>query len=390
MKTIEDFSLKGKTVIIRCDLNVPIKDGIILDDNRIKESTKTIKYAIRKGAKIIVLSHLGRVKKEEDLQKNDLLPVSKALSKALKHKVTFIPKTRGKEVENAIKSMKNKDVILLQNTRFEDLKGKKESSNDKRLGKYWASLADIYINDAFGTSHRSHASNVGIASNLKGNSGIGYLVQKELKNLTKAVNPKEPFVVVMGGAKISDKIEIIESLIKKADYLLIGGAMAFTFLKASGFKVGKSLVDEESLEFASVMLNNYPDKIVLPIDIITSNEKEIKQRFINEIKNDECGYDIGPKTLEVFTQYLEDAKTIFWNGPVGMFETKEFENGTKKLCEIISKTKATTIIGGGDTASAVINLGYKDKFSHISTGGGASLEFIAYEKLPAIEVIECE
>jgi len=207
MKTIEDFNLKGKKIIIRCDLNVPIKDGVILDDNRIKESTKTIKYAIRKGAKIIILSHLGRVKCEEDLQENDLLPVSKALSKALKHKVTFIPKTKGKEVEKAINSMKNKDVILLQNTRFEDLKGKKESSNDKKLGKYWASLADIYINEAFGTAHRAHASNVGIASNLKGQSGIGYLVKKELTSLSKAIEPKEPFVVVMGGAKISDKIE---------------------------------------------------------------------------------------------------------------------------------------------------------------------------------------
>jgi len=390
MKTIEDFNLKGKKIIIRCDLNVPIKDGVILDDNRIKESTKTIKYAIRKGAKIIILSHLGRVKCEEDLQKNDLLPVSKALSKALKHKVTFIPKTKGKEVEKAINSMKNKDVILLQNTRFEDLKGKKESSNDKKLGKYWASLADIYINEAFGTAHRAHASNVGIASNLKGQSGIGYLVKKELTSLSKAIEPKEPFVVVMGGAKISDKIEIIKSLSEKSDYLLIGGAMAFTFLKASGFKVGKSLVDENSLEFAKETLEKYPDKIVLPIDVITSNEKDINERFINEIENDETGYDIGPKTIEVFSQYLNDAKTIFWNGPVGKFETKQYENGTKKLCEVISKTNAITIIGGGDTASAAIKLGYKDKFNHISTGGGASLEYIAYNMLPAIEVIECE
>lgn len=389
MRTIEDIALKGKKVIIRCDLNVPIKDGIILDDNRIKESTKTIKYAIRKGAKVIILSHLGRIKDETDLIKNDLGPISKALAKALKHKVTFIPKTRGKEVEKAIKMMKNKDVILLQNTRYEDLKGKKESSNDKRLGKYWASLADVYINDAFGTAHRAHASNVGIASNLKENSVIGYLVEKELKNLEKAIKPEEPFVVIMGGAKINDKIEILKSLVGKADYLLIGGGMAFTFLKAAGFKVGKSLIDENSIEFASNLLKNYPDKIVLPIDVVVKGDK-VRECFINEIKENEIGYDIGTKTIEVFTQYLNDAKTIFWNGPVGLFEEKPFDKGTEKLCQVISKTKAFSIIGGGDTASAIIKMGYKDKFSYISTGGGASLEYIAYGKLPAIEVIDCE
>jgi len=385
MKTIEDFSLKGKKVIIRCDLNVPIKDGIILDDNRIKESVKTIKYAIRKGAKIIILSHLGRIKEESDLEKNNLEIVSKALAKALKHKVIFINKTKGKEVEEAINNMKNKDVVMLQNTRYEDLKGKKESSNDKKLGKYWANLADIYINDAFGTCHRSHASNVGISKEIE-EKGIGYLVEKELANLQKAISPKKPFVTIMGGAKISDKIKIIESLASKSDYLLIGGAMAFTFLKASGFKVGKSLVDEDSLEFAKKLLEKYPDNIVLPIDAIVYDEN-VRECFINEIKDDEIGYDIGPKTLEVFTQYLEDAKTIFWNGPVGFFEDERFENGTKKLCEIISKTKAQTIVGGGDTASAVIKFGYKEKFC-ISTGGGASLEYIASGSLPAIEVLK--
>jgi len=385
MKTIEDFSLKGKKVIIRCDLNVPVKDGIILDDNRIKESVKTIKYAIRKGAKIIILSHLGRIKEESDLEKNNLEIVSKALAKALKHKVIFINKTKGKEVEEAINNMKNKDVVMLQNTRYEDLKGKKESSNDKKLGKYWANLADIYINDAFGTCHRSHASNVGISKEIE-EKGIGYLVEKELANLQKAISPKKPFVTIMGGAKISDKIKIIESLASKSDYLLIGGAMAFTFLKASGFKVGKSLVDEDSLEFAKKLLEKYPDNIVLPIDAIVYDEN-VRECFINEIKDDEIGYDIGPKTLEVFTQYLEDAKTIFWNGPVGFFEDERFENGTKKLCEIISKTKAQTIVGGGDTASAVIKFGYKEKFC-ISTGGGASLEYIASGSLPAIEVLK--
>lgn len=390
MKTIEDISLKNKKVIIRCDLNVPIKDGIILDDNRIKESTKTIKYAIRKGAKVIILSHLGRIKEESDLEKNNLQPVANALSKALKHKVTFIPKTRGKEVEKTINEMKSKDVVLLQNTRYEDLKGKKESSNDKKLGKYWASLADVYINDAFATAHRAHASNVGIASNLKENSAIGYLMQKELQNLQKAITPKRPFVVIMGGAKISDKIEVIKSLAQQADYLLIGGAMAFTFLKASGFNVGKSLANKESLSFAKLLLEEYEDKIVLPIDIVVKDFERIRECFINEIKGEEIGHDIGQKTIKVFASYIKDAKTIFWNGPVGTFEEKPFDKGTERLCDIISKTKAISIVGGGDTASAIINLGYKDKFSYISTGGGASLEYIAKKTLPAIEVIECE
>jgi len=389
MKMIEDFSLRGKKVIIRCDLNVPIKDGIILDDNRIRESVKTIKYAIRKGAKVIILSHFGRIREESDLEKNNLEPVSVALAKALKHKVTFINKTRGKDVENAINNMKNKDVIMLQNTRYEDLKGKKESSNDKKLGKYWANLADIYINDAFGTCHRAHASNVGISAEIK-EKGIGYLVHKELECLEKAVSPKKPFVVVMGGAKISDKIKIIESLAEKSDYLLIGGGMAFTFLKASGFKIGKSLVDEESLDFASSLLEKYPDKIVLPIDTVVENDGNIRECFINEVTDDEKGYDVGHKTIEVFTQYLEDAETIFWNGPVGLFEDDRFSKGTKKLCDIISKIDAKTIVGGGDTASAAIKFGYKDKFSHVSTGGGASLEYIASGTLPAIEVLECE
>ena len=385
MKTIEDFDLKNKKVIIRCDLNVPIKDGIILDDNRIKASLKTIKYAIRKSAKVIILSHLGRVKTTADLEKNNLEPVAAALAKALKHKVTFVNKTRGKQVEEVINNMKNKDVVMLQNTRYEDLKGKKESSNDKRLGKYWASLGNIYINDAFGTSHRSHASNVGIATNIP--SGVGFLVEKEVKNLSKIVDPKKPLVVIIGGAKINDKIQILETLADKADYLLIGGGMAFTFLKTSGFKIGKSLVDEESLDFAHALLEKYPDKVVLPIDAVVCDE-EVRDCFINEIKENEAGYDIGPKTVKVFSQYIREAKTIFWNGPVGMFEDKRFIKGTKDICKVVSETKATTIIGGGDTASAVISLGYKDKFSHISTGGGASLEYIAKGTLPAIEVIK--
>ena len=390
-QTIRDFDLKNKKVIIRCDLNVPLQDGVITDDNKIKESLKTIKYAMKKGAKIILLSHLGRIKSAEDKEKNTLKPVADRLSELLEKKVNFIDETSGEKVDNAVKNMKNKEIILLENTRFEDLDGKKESSNDEKLGKYWASLGDVFINDAFGTIHRSHASNVGIAKNLP--NGIGYLVEKEIKDLSKATNkPKKPYVVILGGAKVEDKIGVIESLAKKANYILIGGGMAFTFLKASGFEVGRSLVQNDSIDFCIDILDQYADKIILPIDIITSLEisetAKVESRFINEIEEDEIGLDIGPRTIKVFKQYLDDAKTIFWNGPVGYFEIEQFNRGTKELLEIITNTKATTIIGGGDTASAVINMGYQDKITHISTGGGASLEMLEGKTLPALEIID--
>lgn len=382
MKRIDDFSLKGKKVIIRCDLNVPIKNGVILDDTRIKESLKTIKYAIRKSAKIIILSHLGRIKEKEDLEKNSLEIVSSALAKSLKHKVTFIPDTKGKNVKQAIDNMKNKDIILLENTRYEDLKGRKESTNDKKIGKYWASLGDIYINDAFAVCHRAHASSVGIAENIE-NKGIGFLVEKELKNLKPVLTPKRPFVLIIGGAKIKDKIPILTKLLEKADYMLIGGAMAFTFLKASGFKVGHSLVEEESLDFAREMLEKYEGKIILPIDVVLESGKTV---FVNEIKDDSKALDIGSQTVKVFSMYIKEAKTIFWNGPLGLFEDEKFAVGTNKICEIISKEKIPTVVGGGDTASAVIKSGFK--VGYISTGGGASLEYVAYETLPALEALK--
>lgn len=389
-KTIKDFNLKDKKVIIRCDFNVPMQNGIIMDDNRIKESLKTIRYARKNGAKVILLSHLGRIKSEEDKKTYTLKPVAQRLSQLLRKKVTFINQTRGKEVEEAILKMKEKDVILLENTRFEDLEGKKESNNNKDLGKYWASLADIYINDAFGTIHRNHASNVGIASNIP--SAVGFLVEKEIKNLNKLINkPKKPYIIILGGSKVSDKIKLIGNLITKADYLLIGGGMAFTFLKAAGFNIGCSLLEKDQIPFCTKLLNEYPDKIVLPIDVITStsiNEEKTKERFLGEIEDDEIGLDIGPKTVKVFKQYLDDSKTIFWNGPMGYFEIERFANGTKNICEAIAHTKADTIIGGGDTARAVIEMGYKDKMKHISTGGGASLEFLQGSQLAALEVID--
>ena len=389
-KTIKDYNLKGKKVIIRCDFNVPIEDGTIKDDTRIRKSLRTIRYARKEGAKVILLSHLGRVKTEEDKKKYTLKPVAETLSKLLRKKVKFFDMTRGKEIEDYIKQMKEKDVILLENTRFEDLEGKKESKNDKQLGKYWASLGDIFINDAFGTIHREHASNVGISKNLK--SAIGFLVEKEIKELDKLDNPKRPYTIILGGSKVSDKINLIENLAEKADYLLIGGAMSFTFLKAAGFNVGSSLCEKEEIGFCTKMLNNYAEKIILPIDVVTAKEitenAETKTRFINEIEEDEIGLDIGKKTTEVFKQYIDDSKTIFWNGPMGYFEIKKFSNGTKKICDLISKSKAYKIVGGGDTARSVIEMGYEKQMNHISTGGGASLTYLENAKLKALELID--
>lgn len=389
-KTIKDYDLKGKKVIIRCDFNVPIEDGIVKDDNRIRKSLKTIRYARKEGAKVILLSHLGRVKKEEDKEKYSLKPVCEVLSKLLRKKVKFFDNTRGKEIEDYIDSMKERDVVLLQNTRFEDLNGEKESKNSNELGKYWASLGDIFINDAFGTIHRSHASNVGISKHLK--SGIGFLVEKEVKELSKLKNPKKPYTIIFGGSKVSDKINLIENLVKEADYLLIGGAMAFTFLKAAGFNVGSSLCEKSELSFCAKLLDKYPDKIILPIDIVVSKEISEKAktttRFINEIEEDEIGLDIGKKTIEVFKQYIDDSKTIFWNGPMGYFEISKFSKGTRELCEVIANSKAYKIIGGGDSARAVIQMGYEKQMNYISTGGGASLSFLESSNLKALKLID--
>ena len=387
-KTIRDFNLKNKKVIIRCDFNVPIKVGKIIDDTRIKNSLETIKYAIDKNAKVILLSHLGRIKEESDKVKNNLDVVAKRLSKLLNKKVIFVDEVVGEKVETAISKMKDKDVILLQNTRYEDLDGKKESSNDKELASYWASLGEIFINDAFGTSHRAHASNVGIASILP--NGIGFLVEKELKELD-LTNIERPFTVILGGSKVSDKIGVIENLVNIADYILIGGGMAYTFLSAAGFNIGSSLLDSENIEFCKSMLGKYPDKIILPTDSIVTKEvsenSPYMEKYITDFDNDDIGVDIGHSTVKLFKETLVNSKTVIWNGPVGIFEMDNFSKGTKELLEILSKLDAKVIIGGGDTASAAINFGYKDAFSHISTGGGASLELLEGKKLPGIESI---
>lgn len=384
-KTIKDFDLNNKKVIIRVDFNVSIKDGIIKDDNRIVESLETINYALSHNAKVILLSHLGRIKEESDKSKNNLEVVAKRLSELLHKDVIFAPTTRN--LESYVASLKTGEVLLVQNTRYEDLDGKKESGNAQSLGAYWASLGDIFINDAFGTSHRAHASNVGIASHLP--SGIGFLVEKELKAFWPVLNdPARPFTVILGGAKVSDKIGVIKELVEKADYLLIGGGMAYTFLKALGKDIGSSLLDSESLAFASEMLNKYFNKIILPVDHVcaSSISDDVPVEVLDEIKG--IGLDIGPKTIELFKSYLLKSKTIVWNGPVGYSELEHFSKGTKALCEIIASTSAYTVVGGGDTAAAVIKMGYKNKFSHISTGGGASLELLEGKKLPGIEIID--
>ena len=388
-KTIRDLDLSDKRVIIRCDFNVPIHDGKITDDNRIVSSLETIRYAMDHGAKVILMSHLGRIKSEEDKAKNSLKVVANRLSELLGVSVKFVPVTRGELLESAIKDMVSGDVLLMENTRYEDLDGKKESGNDSELGAYWASLADLYVNDAFGTAHRAHASNVGIASHL--DSAIGFLIEKELNVLGKAIDsPVRPMSVILGGSKVSDKIGVIENLVNKADYILIGGGMAYTFLKAKGLEIGKSLLDSDNLDFCRDMLSKYGDKIILPVDSVVTDDLESHNTIleVSDIPSDMMGVDIGSKTVSLFKEYLDKSKTIIWNGPVGVFEVPEFSHGTKALLEVITSGSATTIIGGGDTGSAVTNLGYKDKVSHISTGGGASLELMEGKVLPGIDVIK--
>ena len=388
-KSIRDINLENKKVIIRVDFNVPMKDGIITDDNRIKMSLKTINYAIEKNAKVILMSHLGRVKEESDKEKKSLKVVAGRLSELLNKDVIFVPFTRGIELEEKINNLNNGQVLLMENTRFEDLNGKLESCNDEKLGKYWASLGDVFINDAFGTCHRAHASNVGISSNLE--SGIGFLVEDEINKLSLAINnPKRPYAVILGGSKVSDKIGVIKNLVDKCDYILIGGGMAYTFLKSKRYNIGKSLLDEDSLEFCKEMLEKYNEKIYLPLDSVVSKEinGDTLIKANEKFENDDIGLDIGNKTITKYSEILEKCNTIVWNGPVGMFEENKYSNGTKSLLEKLSKLDSNVIIGGGDTASAAINFGYKESFTHISTGGGASLELLEGKSLPGIEIIE--
>lgn len=388
-RTIRDYNLFDKKVIMRCDFNVPIKDDKIIDDNRLVMSLETINYAILHGAKLILMSHLGRIKEESDKEKNSLKIVSVRLSELLGKEVKFVPTTRGAELENAINALQPGDVLLMENTRFEDVPGKKESGNDPELGKYWASLGEIFINDAFGTAHRAHASNVGIASNLP--NGLGFLVEKEVNALSVLVEPAHPFVVILGGSKVSDKIGVIENLVKKADYIMIGGGMAYTFLKAKGYSIGKSILDEESIDFCKKVLRDYQNKIILPVDnYVTSsfsNDTESSLIECNSFTEDVMGMDIGPKTVEEFGNVIEHAKIVFWNGPLGVYEFSKYTSGTEKVLERLVNSNAKTILGGGDIVAAASKLGYKDKVTHASTGGGVTLEFMEGKELPGVSSI---
>ena len=390
MQTIRNLKLENKKVLIRCDFNVPIKNGKIIDDTRIKESLETINYCIENKAKIILFSHLGRVKDENDKKDKTLKPVAKRLSELLNKDVIFINETRGEKLEKAIGKLDCGDILLVENTRFEDIDGKKESKNDKELGKYWASLGDLFINDAFGTVHRSHASNVGIASNLK--SAVGFLVEKELSVLSELKCPSKPFIVILGGSKVSDKIGVINNLVKKADYILIGGGMAFTFLLSEGFNVGNSIIDNESIEFCKDILNKYPKKIILPVDVNASkefnNESKNTIKSITEIEEDEMGLDIGPNTIELYENYLKNAKTVLWNGPLGVYELNKYKKSTNEILKYLVDNNIKTILGGGDIVAAASNAKLKDKVYHASTGGGATLEYLEGKKLPGVEAVK--
>ncbi len=395
---VSDLDLKGKKVLVRVDFNVPIKNGVIGDDNRIVAALPTIKYIIEHGGKAILLSHLGRVKSDADKKELSLKPVAERLSELLKKPVTFVPSNEGKEVEDAINAMKDGDVVVLENTRFQDIDndfGKRESGNDPKLGEYWASLGDMFVNDAFGTAHRSHASNVGIATAMKKDGkpvAAGFLMEKEIKFLGNAVeNPVHPFVTILGGAKVSDKIAVIKNLIPKSDHILIGGGMAYTFLAAQGHKIGKSLFEKDRVELAKELLKEADGKIVLPVDNVAATEfsNDASREVVgDDIPDNMMGLDIGPKTVEKFTEILKDAKTVVWNGPMGAFEMPNFAKGTYAIADALANlTDATTIIGGGDSTSAVKKSGVADKITHISTGGGASLQYLEGNELPGIACI---
>ncbi|HFL1084773.1 TPA: phosphoglycerate kinase [Listeria monocytogenes] len=390
-KVVTDLDLKDKKVLVRVDFNVPMKDGKITNDNRIVAALPTIEYILEQNGKAILFSHLGKVKTEEDKEGKSLRPVAVRLSELLGKEVKFVPTTRGPELEKAIDELKDGEVLLFENTRFEDIDGKKESKNDPELGKYWASLGDVFVNDAFGTAHRAHASNVGIASNLE--SAAGFLMEKEIKFIGGVVdNPARPLVAILGGAKVSDKIGVIENLLTKADKVLVGGGMTFTFMAAQGQEIGKSLLEADKVELARGLLEKAGDKLVLPVDAVVSKEFSNDAPFhtvsADSIPADEMGLDIGQATIDLFTKELQGAKTVVWNGPMGVFELSNFAKGTIGVCEAIANlTDATTIIGGGDSAAAAMDLGFADKFTHISTGGGASLEYLEGKELPGVASI---
>ncbi len=392
--TVKDVDVKGKKVLVRVDFNVPVKDGVITNDNRITAALPTIKYILENGGRAILFSHLGRVKEEADKEGKSLAPVAADLAAKLGQDVVFIPGvTRGAELEAAVNALEDGQVLLVENTRFEDVDGKKESKNDPELGQYWASLGDgIFVNDAFGTAHRAHASNVGISANVE-KAVAGFLLENEIAYIKEAVEtPERPFVAILGGSKVSDKIGVIENLLKKADKVLIGGGMTYTFYKAQGIEIGNSLVEEDKLDVAKELLEKSNGKLILPVDSKEANAfadyTEVKDTEGEAIDPGFLGLDIGPKSIAKFDQELTGAKTVVWNGPMGVFENPDFQAGTIGVMDAIVKQPGVkSIIGGGDSAAAAINLGRADKFSWISTGGGASMELLEGKELPGLAAL---
>ena len=392
--TVKDVDLKGKKVLVRVDFNVPVKDGVITNDNRITAALPTIKYILEQGGRAILFSHLGRVKEEADKEGKSLAPVAADLAAKLGQDVKFIPGvTRGAELEAAVNALEDGQVLLVENTRFEDVDGKKESKNDPELGKYWASLGDgIFVNDAFGTAHRAHASNVGISANVE-KAVAGFLLENEIAYIQEAVeDPERPFVAILGGSKVSDKIGVIENLLEKADKVLIGGGMTYTFFKAQGIEIGNSLVEEDKLDVAKALLEKSNGKLILPVDSKEANAfadyTEVKDTEGEAVDPGFLGLDIGPKSIAEFDKALTGAKTVVWNGPMGVFENPDFQAGTIGVMDAIVKQPGVkSIIGGGDSAAAAINLGYADKFSWISTGGGASMELLEGKELPGLAAL---
>ncbi|QIB26410.1 phosphoglycerate kinase [Caloranaerobacter azorensis] len=391
-RTVEDLDVRGKKVLVRCDFNVPMNEnGEITDDRRIRSAIPTIEYIINNGGKVILMSHLGRPKGEPN-PKYSLEPVAKRLSELLNKEVIFAADDNvvGENAKKAVAEMKEGDVVLLQNTRYR----KEETKNGEEFAKELASLADLFVNDAFGTAHRAHASNVGVSQHLP--SAVGYLVKKEIEVMGKAMsNPERPFVAILGGAKVSDKIGVIENLLDKVDSLLIGGGMMFTFLKAKGYEIGKSLLEEDKIELAKELMKKAEEKgvkLLLPVDTVVAkefkNDTEFKTVKVEEIPADMMGLDIGEETRKIFAEEILKAKTVVWNGPMGVFEMENFAKGTEAIAEAMAKSDAVTIVGGGDSAAAVEKTGYNDKMTHISTGGGASLEFFEGKTLPGIAAID--
>ena len=392
--TVDDIDVKGKRVLCRCDFNVPLKNGVITDENRLVAALPTIKKLIADGGKVILCSHLGKVKTEEDKPSKTLAPVAKRLSELLGQEVKFAadPEVVGANARAAVAEMKDGDVILLENTRYRA----EETKNADAFSQDLASLADVFVNDAFGTAHRAHCSNVGVTKYINGPHVVGYLMQKEIQFLGQAVeNPVRPFVAILGGAKVADKLNVISNLLEKCDTLIIGGGMAFTFTKAQGYEIGSSLCDETKLDYCKEMIakaEQLGKKLLLPVDAVITDhfpdpidgpiDTEVVD--IDKIPAGKMGMDIGPKTAELYAEAVKSAKTVVWNGPMGVFENPTLAAGTKAVAKALADTDATTIIGGGDSAAAVNQLGYGDKMSHISTGGGASLEFLEGKELPGV------